>query len=318
MSTRIGALLAIATIMLAAGCGVLDRHDGGHSGTDGSGGHKHSAGGGIPAGDSTQKISVDGRNRTFHLYRPATLDSPAALVVVLHGGWGSGTQAEKDYHWDDTANSGHFLVVYPDGVDRAWNAGGGCCGPPAASNVDDVAFVSQLVASIEKQVTVDQNRVYATGISNGGLMAYRLACDTTIFAAIGPDSATLLGPCPKPAPISVLHIHGTADQNIPYNGGPGNGLAHINGPAVPALLATWRGVDGCAAPAVTVSGAVTTSIADCPAGRTVELITIAGAGHQWPGAASNPVADRLLGLDPVSTALDATSTYWRFFASHHK
>ena len=119
-------------------------------------------------------------------------------------------------------------------------------------------------------------------------MAYTLACHTTIFAAIGPDSATELGSCPAPAPLSVIHIHGTADKNIPYQGGEGDGVAHIDGPAVPAVNACWRGIDHCAAPVITTAGVVTTSTATCPAGRTVELITIAGAGHQWPGAIPEP------------------------------
>jgi polyhydroxybutyrate depolymerase len=85
---------------------------------------------------------------------------------------------------------------------------------------------------------------------------------------------------------------------------------------VPALNASWRRIDHCAAPVVKTSGVVTTSAASCPAGRTVELITIAGAGHQWPGAVPDPLAQRLLGLDPPSTALNATQVIWRFFAAH--
>ena len=125
-------------------------------------------------------------------------------------------------------------------------------------------------------------------------MAYPLACHTTIFAAIGPDSATELGSCPAPAPISVIHIHGTADKNIPYNGGLGDGRAHIDGPAIPALNASWRGTGHCAAPVIKTAGVVTTSAASCPDGRTVELVTIAGAGHQWPGATPNVLAQKLL------------------------
>ena len=108
------------------------------------------------------------------------------------------------------------------------------------------------------------------------------------------------------------------DTRIRYNGGEGEGTAHIDGPAIPALNATWRAIDGCGAPNVTTSGVVTTSIANCPNGRTVELITIDGAGHQWPGAPGKPLIQKLLGTDPPSTALNATSTIWQFFAQHHK
>ena len=236
------AVLVAALIPLVAGCRATDRRPGAGGGTAG-----------VPVGTSTQTITVDGRARTFRVYRPATVPDRAPLVVMLHGGFGSGTQAEGSYGWDERADAGHFLVAYPDGLDHAWAVGGGCCGQPGSTGVDDVAFIVQLVSTLRGQVPLDPARVYATGISNGGLLAYRLACDTTVFAAIGPDSATQLGTCRSPAPVSVIHIHGTADHNIPYQGGTGDGVAHIGGPAVPALVARWRDIDRCAAPATTVA-----------------------------------------------------------------
>ena len=77
----------------------------------------------IPVGQSTQTIDSGGVSRTFHLYRPPGLSRRRALVVMLHGGFGSGEQAERSYHWDAEADNGHFLVAYPDGLNRAWNAG---------------------------------------------------------------------------------------------------------------------------------------------------------------------------------------------------
>jgi polyhydroxybutyrate depolymerase len=148
------------------------------------------------------------------------------------------------------------------------------------------------------------------------MLAYRLACDTSLFAAIGPDSATLLGECPSPHPLSVIHIHGLADQNVPFAGGAGDGFAKIDGPPVPSTIAQWRAVDSCAAASASTAGAVTTSIARCPGGNEVELITIAGAGHQWPGSAPRPVSEKLLGTDAPSQALNATATIWAFFAAH--
>lgn len=272
-----------------------------------------------PAGagsTSRHTLPVAGTNRTYRLYQPAGIDGPAPLVLMLHGGFGSGEQAERSYGWDTEADSGHFLVAYPDGLDRAWNTGGGCCGRPGSTGVDDVAFLSQLVADIARTTPVDPKRVYATGISNGGMMAYRLACATTIFAAIAPDSATQLGDCPNPAPLSVLHIHGTADQNIPYDGSPGQGVAQIDGPPVPDLNAQWRATDQCAEPTVATNGPVTTSLATCPENRAVELITIDGAGHQWPGSTRGAADGLIPGLDPPSTALNATHEIWQFFAQH--
>jgi polyhydroxybutyrate depolymerase len=272
----------------------------------------------VAVGASTRTITVDGRQRTFIVYRPAGLTTAAPLVVFLHGGFGTGAQAERYYGWDAEADKAHFLVAYPDGVDRAWDTGGGCCGKPATQGIDDVAFLSEMVRTIESVVPIDPERVYATGISNGGIMAYTLACRTTLLAAIGPDSATQLGACSSPTATSVIHVHGTADTRIPYDGGQGNGSAHIDGPAVPAVNATWRAIDHCAAPTVSVAGVVTTSAAACPHGRSVELITVAGAGHQWPGSPPKPVLQRILGTDNPSTALNATSVIWQFFAAHSR
>ena len=271
-----------------------------------------------PVGKSAQSLQVGGVTRTFHLYRPQKLPAQAPLVVMLHGGFGSGTQAEESYGWDQEADRDGFAVVYPDGLNRAWNTGGGCCGTPAKQNTDDVGFIKAVVAAVQGEVPIDPARIYATGISNGGIMAYRLACDTDLFAAIGPDSATLLGTCPAPKPVSVLHIHGTADTRIPYNGGEGEGYAHIDGPAVQTVVATWRTADGCGQPSVSTAGKVTTSTASCPGSRTVELISIDGAGHQWPGSAPKPVRETLLGTDPPSTAVNATEVFWQFFAAHPK
>jgi polyhydroxybutyrate depolymerase len=271
-------------------------------------------------------LMVDGKERSYLLRRPAGLPSgPAPLVVVLHGALGTGEQAESSYGWNDQADRGRFLVAYPDGIGRAWAASHSCCGAPARDGIDDVKFIEQMVSAIADETPVDRSRVYAAGISNGGMLAYRLACGTSTFAAVGVVSATLTGDCPNPRPISVIHIHGTADKTIPYDGGPGkrdnDGTgrlpAKIDGPPVSELLARWRRIDDCAPPTVTVKDPVTTSQAACPAGRAVELVTISGAGHQWPGALGpQPVAQRLLGLDQPSTALDATATIWQFFAAH--
>jgi polyhydroxybutyrate depolymerase len=199
---------------------------------------------GLAAGTTQQQLTVGGLQRTFRVYRPATLASsaPAPLVVVLHGAFGTGRQAQSSYGWDAPAGSGRFVVAHPDGVKRSWAVSHDCCGPPAAAAVDDVAFITQMVSAIAAAVPIDPARIYATGISNGGMLAYRLACATTTFAAIGPASATMLGPCASPAPISVIHLHGTADQTIPYTGGMGRrdnrgagaaGPVRIDGPAVP-------------------------------------------------------------------------------------
>ncbi|MFI7597086.1 alpha/beta hydrolase family esterase [Actinoplanes sp. NPDC049681] len=277
----------------------------------------------LPVGKSSASLTVDGLKRTYLLYRPATAKTGAPLVVVLHGAVGTGRQAEQSYGWDAEADKGGFVVAYPDGVNRTWNVSPDCCGVAARDGVNDVGFITQLVSAVPG---IDPHRVYATGISNGAMLTYRLACDTDIFAAIAPVAGTMINKCDDPARISIIHIHGQNDPTIPYAGGPGrrsnNGKGRlpikIDGPSVPSLIDTWRRTDGCAAPTETKSGPVTTSVATCPDGRAVELITVAGAGHQWPGSRPAPVAQRILHLDPPSTALNATSTIWQFLNAHPK
>ncbi|ROT28168.1 polyhydroxybutyrate depolymerase [Micromonospora sp. HM5-17] len=280
----------------------------------------------VAAGSSTHRLTVDGRPRTFRLYRPATLSlaKPVPLVVVLHGALGSGRQAETAYGWNAVADRHGFVVAYPDGLHQSWAVSESCCGPPVREGIDDVSFITATVSAISARLPIDAERVYAAGISNGGMLAYRLACDTTTFAAIGVVAGKLLGPCPDPAPISVLHIHGTADSLVRYDGRPGKldnggvGLlpVKIGGAPVPDQIDRWREIARCHDPEVRTEGTVTTSRARCPDGRDVELITIAGAGHQWPGAAPLTAAERLLGLDPPVTTLAATDVIWAFFADH--
>ncbi len=301
--------LALALTVALGGC-----VGGGHaSGTPGAQS--------IPVGRSTQTVESGGVSRTYHLYRPEGLTDPAPLVIMLHGGFGSGAQAERSYHWDAEADGGRFLVAYPDGLDRAWNAGT-CCGEPQRVNADDVGFLTAMVGVIEQQIPIDRTRVYATGMSNGAMMALRLACQTGTFAAIAPVAGTLLTDCSQARPTSVLQIHGTADERVPYNGGPGkafaiNGNPRVDGPSVESVNAMWRSVDACGTPASSTAGSVTTQIAGCADGRTVELISVDGAGHQWPGGEPSPLAEKLAGIPAPSTALDATDTIWQFFSRQH-
>lgn len=255
-------------------------------------------------------------DRSYRVYRPASLPDGqrVPLVLVLHGGAGSGAQAEKAYGWDATAGRNGFVVAYPDGVGRSWNAGPGCCGRAARDAVDDVGFLEAVVAAVSGDLPIDPARVFVTGMSNGGMMTYRLACESTLFRAVAPVAGTLIGDCPSPAPVSLLHIHGTADGSVRWDGDPGQGVVEIDGPPIVDLVDGWRERAGCSAFTDRAADPVTTRVATCPDGRTVELISVAGAGHQWPGSVPEGRAvTGLLDLDQPSTALDATETIWKFF-----
>jgi polyhydroxybutyrate depolymerase len=262
----------------------------------------------FPDGTSLHTMAFGGLNRTYRVYKPPGLSAAAPFVVMLHGATGNGKQAENSYGWDQLAASAKFIVAYPDGIGKTWN-GHGCCGKAARENVDDVGFITAMVGQISAAVPIDKSRVYATGISNGGIMSYALACNSGMFAAIGPDSATQLDPCTAPHPTSVIHIHGTADKLVPYNGG--QGASAVNGPSIADVNAFWRKVDQCGPPDITTKAPITTSTAACAEHRSVELITIDGGRHQWPGGTT--LLER---RDPTSHALNATQTIWHFFAAH--
>jgi polyhydroxybutyrate depolymerase len=260
-----------------------------------------------------RSFATGGQLRTYRLYRPADLSGTVPLVMMLHGGFGSGAQAQRSYGWDDAADAGRFLVAYPDGRFKAWNAGT-CCGWPARTGVDDVGFLGALLDHLVATEGVDPGRFYVAGMSNGAMMAYRLACELPgRLAAIGPVAGTMTVPCGSAAPTSVLHIHGMDDRAVPYEGGVGEGFGRDHRPPVPATIAHWRAVDACGAATVTTDPPVTTDNADCALGTTVRLVTIEGAGHQWPGSTDSALAG--LVLDPPSTALDATAELWAFFST---
>lgn len=247
-----------------------------------------------PPTESHSFTTADGTQREYLLTMPRGLPSGAPLVVMLHGGFGSADQAQQSYGWSELAATKRFAVAFPDGLGRAWNAGDGCCGSSGREGVDDVAFITELVASLRE--TYDLGPVYLTGMSNGAMMAYRLACDTDgVFAAIAPVAGTLLGDCADPAPIDVLAIHGLDDEAVRMDGEPGNGAERIDGEPIEQLHEFWKQVDGAEADA--------------------QLITVPDAGHQWPGSTVTK-AQLALGADEPSDALDATAVIWRFFESH--
>lgn len=269
----------------------------------------------VPVGGGeteARSIQVDGLTRTYLVHVPATLAADPALVVMLHGAGGTGRVSEAGRGWDEAADAAGFVVAYPDGLDRLWNAGD-CCGRVSESRdgVDDVGFITALVAQLQAEFGVSRERTFATGMSNGAMMTYRLACDTDLFHAVAPVAGTIVTPCADPHPVSLLAIHGTADQTVQMNGQIGAGGTTVQGLPVADAVAVFRAADACDPPVTTTGGPVTTDAASCPDGRQVTLITVAGAGHQWPGATT--ARD---GSDAPSDALDATTTIWDFFAAH--
>ena len=283
------AVCALALILVACG---------------GSGGPEDAA---PPPAVQHHTIDIAGMKRPYRLYVPLSLDraQPAPLVIVMGGVGNSAESMVGATEFDRTAETGGFIVAYPEGVNETWNAGY-CCLGRAATGPDDVAFLGRLIDDVSGQNKVDASRVYATGVSVGGMMAYRLACDLSDrIAGVGSVAgAMILDDCHPSRPVAVIEIHGTADTLVPYEGGRTAGGATQPSPPTPAVAEKWAELNRCPnAPRSQTDGPVTTKAwTACASGTAVELVTIEGGGHTWFAP----------GLGPVSGAVDATSLLWDF------
>jgi polyhydroxybutyrate depolymerase len=239
---------------------------------------------------------VVGGDRPVALVRPPDHDpaQPTPLIVVLHGFSADTPRMERVFPLASGAAVTGALLVYPrGGANRLgqtfWNASAACC-DLFGSGVDDVAYLIGLIDEIQAAVAVD--RVVLFGHSNGGFMAYRLACEHgDRFAAVVTVAGALDDPppdCAGPSPAAILHIHGTEDGVVPYDGGSLFRRPRFTG--AEGTFAALAGRAGCAGSATagtpfdfdtSVTGPETTPFAaGCPAGRRVVLWAVEGAGHE--------------------------------------
>ena len=225
------------------------------------------------------------------------------LIIALHGGGGSadGFEEKADLH----SMPEDCTIVIPDGIDNTWNAGDG------KHDADDMALMDYIIAAVGAE------RIYATGLSRGGMMAYWLACNRDIDA-IAVVASTLAGDCPDASGTDILHIHGMDDQNVPYEGGSGDHTKPGNSwPPVEDGLNLIFGQNNCATtpmnPIVTVDDRSEYSV-DCANGTRVELVLIENGGHAWPGS-KRSLNQRLAGIY-VCQHLNATQYIADFFSTH--
>ena len=176
-----------------------------------------------------------------------------------------------------------MIAVYPNGVENAWNAGA-CCGKAATGGIDDVGFVRALLDEVSRTLCIDHERVYATGMSNGGFFSHRLACDAAdIITAVGPVAGPLGladEDCQPTRPVPIIHFHGTADEVVPYEGN-GGGF-----PAVEPSLQGWAERNGCNPKSeltLEMDDVSCQTWNECDQDASVTLCTIDGFGHCWPG-----------------------------------
>ncbi len=277
-------------------------------------------------------LRVGDRERTYAVYVPAALARRPALVLALHGSMGDGEQmrAGTYYAFDELADRHGFAVAYPDGFEAHWND---CrrVAPYRANtlDIDDVGFLRALVARLEAELDVDPARVYATGMSNGGQMAYRLALEAPdLVAAVAPVAAGLpdaasLDCSARGQPIAVLILNGTMDPMNPFGGGRVAlyGIWGDRGTVVSsdASAAYWAALAGHRAPPQRHrypdaspgdgSWAELLTFGDGP-GPEVAHLVVHGGGHTFP----HPRWRYPRCIGPTNHDLDAASEIWAFFA----
>lgn len=269
-----------------------------------------------------------GRQRSFLLHVPRSYQpgQPLPLVLALHGGGGNMAFMANDRHYGLISHSdqARYLLAVPNGTGAlgdklaTWNAGR-CCGKARDEAVDDVAFARAVVAWVQQHYTVTAGRVYAVGMSNGGMMAYRLACEAAdVFAGIASVAGTDNTLACQPArPLAVLHIHARDDDHVLFDGGAGPGAFRderkvTDFTSVPATMAQWQVHNQCRPQPVrslTVAGAYCERYTGCAAGSPLQLCVTEQGGHSWPGGGRTRI-----GKAGPGQALDANDVMWAFFS----
>ncbi len=267
-----------------------------------------------------QTITWDGQSRTYLLHRPAG-QAPGRrppLVIVLHGASVTAEQTERYYRWDPLADASGFVVAYPQGINNAWNAGS-CCGDAPNRGTDDIGFINAVMTDASERTDADPSRRYLTGVSNGAMMTVRYQCQRPEqLAAIGSVAGTFTSPCDQPPPVPFIAIHGVDDQVVSFaqSSNTAEAGSRMRLPAV-EMVARFLAADRCHDPVTRSAGPVHTQTASCDPGLDVEVITIDGAGHQWPGATIDGARLAMDGpRNQPSKAIDATAELWSFFAAH--
>jgi polyhydroxybutyrate depolymerase len=255
--------------------------------------------------DADWMIDVGGTQRLAHVHVPASYDptKPTPVVIDLHGRTSNGTQQAWLSHMVTKSDAAGFIVVHPESSTSptSWNSGAGCCDPAYSNHVDDVGFMNNLLDQLEAKLCVDADRVYTTGLSNGGYLSHTLACDLSDrIAAIGSVAGLLqVDQCNATRAMPVFDVHGDNDPIVSYSW-------------VPQTIDFWTQHNGCTTMTTTYQNGNATCVTHggCTSGADVVLCTIAGGGHQWPGGEALP----FLGLK--SDDLNATDAQWEFFVAH--
>ena len=274
-------------------------------------------------GDYRFSFVHDGITREYLVHVPRSYrEAPTPMLVALHGGGG-----DADFQADDSkykliskSEQAGFIAVFPNGYSRlggilaTWNAGA-CCGAAQKNNVDDVGFLREVIERVERQASIDRKRVFMTGMSNGALMSWRMACEASdLVRGIAPVEGTDNTAFCKPSrPVPVIEFHSLDDDHIPLNGGRGvSALTDTNFTSVPATQAKWVQLNRAIPDArrvLTMPGAHCDLHPAKAGGAPVELCLTDTGGHSWPGGGTQQ------GRKQPSMAISANDLMWNFFSS---
>jgi polyhydroxybutyrate depolymerase len=262
----------------------------------------------------TGSIQHDGEERDYRLYLPEGYSQNASwpLVFNLHGFGSNALEQEIYSQMNVIADTAKFLVCYANGIDNAWNVGW-----TFGSTADDVGFISNLIDTLIAEYNIDPARVYSCGMSNGGFMSYRLACElndriAAIASVTGSIVPQYIDDCNPGKAVPVMEVHGTADLVVPYVGLTDVSL-HID-----TVVQYWVENNGCSDPPSESpipdidpdDGCTATRIdyTDCVGGSKVSLFKVFGGAHTWPGSP--------LTLGVTNQDFKASEEIWLFFKQY--
>lgn len=283
-------------------------------------------------GDSEGMLQHGGRERTYLLHVPPQYDGKKALPLVLffHGGGGNAKHGAANYGWKEKADEKGFIVAYPNGTGPipTWNVPHGC-GSAHRNNIDDVGFVRALLKELQSKLQIDSNRIFVTGMSNGGMLSHRLAAELSDqIAAAAPVAGCIGGKenanetekrIQQPAnPVAMLIVHGKEDKNVPYDGGRAQGVEpnRIDISTADGVQ-FWVKANKCEPTAkkeTSHGGNVLKEEYTSPSGADVVFYTIVDGGHSWPGSKMR----RFRQKSESTNSISATDVAWDFFEKHPK
>jgi polyhydroxybutyrate depolymerase len=278
----------------------------------------------IESGDYEFEIKNDNEKRFYLLHVPHSYNGKStSLILAFHGGMGNAEQMSKDYDLKQKSDKEGFIVAFPNGASRfpsgkfaTWNAGN-CCGNAVKNQSDDVKFVKAIIKDIKLKANI--KKIYAIGMSNGGMFSYRLACEMsdTFSAIVAVSGTNNFDKCNPKNPISIMHIHGLEDKHVLFYGGCGPDCkAETEFVSVPDTISSWVKRNNCNKESQRVfknEGTYCDLYTGCDYNVQVKLCVVKNGGHSWPGSKK---ATNELKASNSSQSISANDEIWKFFQSN--